>query len=112
MLICLTRFRLDNIVLNFFVTLDSVVRLQIRPVTSLGHQDGRRVFSEGPKFFELCPIVKTMSNTFFQGGENFSRGALHQWLRACCRLLYWKVWFSGVSQICRDCLLYFRFSNL
>jgi len=26
-----------------------------RPVTSLGHQEGRRVFREGPKFFELCP---------------------------------------------------------
>jgi len=26
-----------------------------RPVTSLGHQEGRRVFWEGPKFFKLCP---------------------------------------------------------
>jgi len=28
-----------------------------RPVTSLGHQEGRRVFWEGPKFFELCPVI-------------------------------------------------------
>ena len=26
-----------------------------RPVTSLGHQGGRRVFWEGPKFLKLCP---------------------------------------------------------
>ena len=37
-------------------------RRPIRPVTSLGHQGGRRVFSEGPKFFTLCP-------------KHFSRGA-------------------------------------
>jgi len=30
-------------------------RVKVRPVTSLGHQEGRRVFREGPKFFELCP---------------------------------------------------------
>jgi len=28
-----------------------------RPVTSLGHQVGRRVFWKGPKFFKLCPIL-------------------------------------------------------
>jgi len=27
-----------------------------RPITSLGHQEGQRVFREGPTFFELCPI--------------------------------------------------------
>jgi len=26
-----------------------------RPVISLGHQEGRRVFTEGPKFLKLCP---------------------------------------------------------
>ena len=31
-------------------------RLITRPVTSLGHQEGRRVFRKGPKFFEICPI--------------------------------------------------------
>jgi len=25
--------------------------------TSLGHQEGRRVFWEGPKIFEVCPII-------------------------------------------------------
>jgi len=44
-----------------------------RPVTSLGHQEGRKVFREGPKFFKLCPIFLNMSNTFFQGGEAPSR---------------------------------------
>ena len=39
-----------------------------RPVTSLGHQVGRRVFWERPNFF-------TMANTFFQGGgEQSFRG--------------------------------------
>ena len=33
-----------------------------RPVTSLGHQEGRSVFREGPKFFELCPEVKVSRN--------------------------------------------------
>jgi len=47
-----------------------------RPVTSLGHQEGRRVFQEGPKCFELCPILLNCVNTFFQGGENVSRGGL------------------------------------
>jgi len=44
------------------------------PVTSLGHQEGRSVFWEGPKFFELCPIVFNQVQYIFQGGEKFSRG--------------------------------------
>jgi len=28
-----------------------------RPVTSLGHPEGRKVFWEGTKFFQLCPII-------------------------------------------------------
>ena len=40
----------------------------IRPVTSLGHQRWRRVFWEGPKFFQ------TMSNSFQQCPTGFSRG--------------------------------------
>ena len=53
-----------------------------RPVTNVGHQDGRRVFWEGPKIFELCPIV----SNGFQGTKKFSRGAsppCAPWLRAC-----------------------------
>ena len=46
----------------------------IRPVTSLWRQEGRRDFWEGPKFFELCPMVGIISNTMFQWGEKFSRG--------------------------------------
>jgi len=37
-----------------------------RPVASLGRQDGRRVFWEGPRFFKLCPTH------FFRGGKIFS----------------------------------------
>jgi len=47
-----------------------------RPITSLGHQEGRRVFREGPKFlnyttsniFELCPTH------FSRGGRKFFYG--------------------------------------
>jgi len=39
-----------------------------RPVTSVGHQEGRRVFWEGPKFFELCPIVLNDVQHIFLGG--------------------------------------------
>ena len=45
------------------------------PVTSLGHQDGRRVFREGPKFFELCPIVLNyVQHIFPRGAKNFLGG--------------------------------------
>ena len=39
-----------------------------RPLTSLGHQEGRRFFWEGPKFFELCPIVSNYIKHSFPGG--------------------------------------------
>jgi len=46
-----------------------------RPVTSLGHQEGRRGFWEGPKFFELCPIVSSDVQHIFPGGaKNFWGG--------------------------------------
>jgi len=41
-----------------------------RLVTSLGHQEGRRVFREGPKFFELCPIVLNYVQHIFPGRAN------------------------------------------
>ena len=45
-----------------------------RPVTSLGHQEGRRLFREGPKFFELRPIVLKYVQYIFPGGaKNFLR---------------------------------------
>jgi len=54
-----------------------------RPVTSLGHQEGRRVFREGLKFFELCPIVSNYVQHIFSGGaKNFLGGLLPPWLRA------------------------------
>ena len=56
-----------------------------RPVTSLGHQGGRRVFWEGTKFFKLCPIILNyVQHIFTSGAENFLGGASRPWLRACC----------------------------
>jgi len=47
-----------------------------RPVTSLGHQERRRVFGEGTKFFELCPIFSNYIQHIFPGGaKNFVGGA-------------------------------------
>jgi len=44
------------------------ILIKSRPVTSLGHQKGRRVFWEGPNFLNYV-------NTFFQGGRKmFSVG--------------------------------------
>ena len=39
-----------------------------RPVASLGHQAGRRVFWEGHKFFKLCPTHFPRERKLFQGG--------------------------------------------
>jgi len=47
----------------------SITVMWSRPVTSLGHQEGRRVFSEGPKVFKLCPIVSNYVQHIFPGGE-------------------------------------------
>jgi len=44
-----------------------------RPVTSLGHYMGRRVFWEGPKFFKLCELCPTH---FYRGDETFSKPCL------------------------------------
>jgi len=58
--------------------------LATRPVTSLGHQEGRRVFREGPKFFELCPLFSNYIQHVFPGGtKNFLGGLRPPWLRAC-----------------------------
>jgi len=46
-----------------------------RPVTSLGHQEGQRVFWEGPKFFKLCPIVSNNVQHIFPERRIFFRGA-------------------------------------
>ena len=46
-----------------------------RPVTSLRHQEGRRVFRERPKFFELRPIfLKYWQHIFPGGAHNFLAG--------------------------------------
>jgi len=50
-------------------------RIPNKPVTSLRHQEGRRVFREGPKFFKLCPILlKCVQHTFPGGRKIFCRG--------------------------------------
>jgi len=53
--------------------------LRTRPATSLGHQVGRRVFWEGPKFFKLCPTH------FSREGEKLLGGTSPVWLRACSK---------------------------
>jgi len=45
-----------------------------RTVTSLGHQVERRVFWEGPKFFELCPVVLNHVQHIFLKGRTICRG--------------------------------------
>ena len=40
-----------------------------KPVASLGHQVGQRVFWEGPKLFKLCPIVLNYVQHIFQRGD-------------------------------------------
>ena len=92
-----------------------------RPVNSLGHQEERKVFWEGPTFFELCPIFQTISNTFFQGGKNVSRGEKlplrppgygpgrqqHKSVTLCITFvlypwnLFWKTDKSGIS-VCKN----------
>jgi len=44
-----------------------------RPVTRLGHQEGRRVFRVEPKFFELCPIFLNYVQHIFPGGGIYLR---------------------------------------
>ena len=49
-----------------------------RSVTTVEHQGGRRFFWEGPKFFELCPIVLNYVHYSFSrggGAKSFSGGA-------------------------------------
>ena len=48
------------------------------PVTSLRHQEGRRFFWEGDKFFKLCPIVSKYVQHIFPGGGYFC----DSWLKA------------------------------
>ena len=47
-----------------------------RPVTSLGHQKGRRVFREGPKFFKLCLKFFNYVQHIFPGGAKKFLGGL------------------------------------
>ena len=59
-----------------FSQLYNVTLLYTMPVTSLGHQEGRRVFREGPKFFDICPIFLNYAQHIFpEGAKNFLGGA-------------------------------------
>ena len=52
-----------------------LIRLRTRPVTSLGHQEGRRVFWEGPNFFfAVSNIFKLYPTHFSRGTKNFLGG--------------------------------------
>ena len=54
-----------------------------RPVTSLGHQGGEEFSERCPNFLNYVQYFQTMSKTFFQWGEKFSRGSWPPpWLRA------------------------------
>jgi len=55
-----------------------------RPITSLGHQERRRFVWEGPKFFELCPIISNYNQHIFPGEAKNFLGGLRPWLRAWC----------------------------
>ena len=55
-----------------------------RPVTSLGHQAGRRVFWEGPKSVKQCPThFSRGSEKFCSGSEASPRPALITGLLCC-----------------------------
>ena len=47
-----------------------------RPVTRLGHQGERRVFSEGCKFFKQCPVFLNYVQHIIPGGQKLYRGTL------------------------------------
>jgi len=50
-----------------------------RPVTSLGHQGGRRVFWEESRIFKLCPIILNFVQHIFQGSQKFFSGEFRSW---------------------------------
>jgi len=76
----------------------SKVNVGIRPVTSLGHQEGRRVFRDGLKIFEICPIFSNYIQHIFSVGRNVCIG----FSPPCAPLV------TGLVRI-RPCLgLYFR----
>jgi len=43
----------------------SFTALILRPVTSLGHQEGEEFSESGPHFLNYVQYLQTMSNTFF-----------------------------------------------
>jgi len=57
-----------------------------RPVTNLRHQERRRVFCEGPKFFELCPVFSNYIQHIFPGGAKNFLEAEAPSRRACLSL--------------------------
>ena len=48
--------------------------VRTRPVTSLGHQEGRQVFWEGPKILIMSNSFKLCPTYFSRGVEKFCRG--------------------------------------
>ena len=78
--------------------LEFIAVLYYRPVTSRGHKEGRRVFREGPKYFELCPIVLNYVRHIFPGGAKFFLGGAPPWLRSCYIIISMMTSFMRVSQ--------------
>ena len=89
-----------------WVTTEVDKRENSRPVTSLGHQEGRRVFWEGPKFFELCPIfLNYVQHNFLGRAKNFLGGIgppAPPWLRTWKIVVsaqYYRMWQAYETKI-------------
>ena len=67
------------------VQLRDLTALTPRPVTSLGHQGGRRVVWECSNFVKLCPILSNYVQHIFQAGRGGFVPLASPWLRACLR---------------------------
>jgi len=80
------------------ITQRRTANARTRPVTSLGHQEGRRVFREGPTFFELCPIFLNYVQHIFPGGAKIFLGGFAPPappLVGACQELFWRSKFRN-----------------
>jgi len=65
---------------SIFLALFFILYIVVRPITSLGHQERRRVFWKGPKVFEVCPIFSKYIQHIFPGEKKIFSGG-HLWLQ-------------------------------
>jgi len=54
----------------------SSVYAELRPVTSLGHQEGDEFSESGPNFLNYVQYYLILSNTFFQRVQNIFCGGI------------------------------------